>query len=196
MYHRAGLISARKDETIISDPGKGNQLPPYVANELINSPSYAVCKKRSVRHGSYYMCSASWVDFAAYDICAHTIAVAETDGLLADFIRCYKATNQGPPNVDALVHMDLPAGRGTKHTKSTQRRRGAANSNKRRKDVVESGSLCHKRPSCHQFPFPNVGLAQPRLSEQMGRHLQLRLRQPRQHSTRPADFGYVHSSCQ
>ena len=102
MYHRAGLILVRKDETIISDPGKGDQLPPHVANELINSPSYAVCKKRSVRHGSYYVCSASWVDFAAYDICAHTIAVAETDGLLADFIRCYKATNQGPPNSRCL----------------------------------------------------------------------------------------------
>lgn len=157
MYHRAGLILARKDETIISDPGKGDQLPRYVANELINSPSYAVCKKRSVRHGSYYVCSASCVDFAAYDICAHTIAVAETDGLLADFIRCYKATNQGPPNVDALVHMDLPAGRGTKHTKSTQRRRGAANSNKRRKDVVESYVTMSSAPT-----MPPVSISERR----------------------------------
>ena len=49
-----------------------------------------------------------------------------------------KVTSQRPPNVGALIHMDLPAGRGTKKTKSTQKRRGAANSNRRRKDVVES----------------------------------------------------------
>jgi len=66
------------------------------------------------------------------------MAVAEMDSSLTEFIQCYKATNQRPPNIDALIHMDLPAGRGTEKTKSTQRRRGAANSSRRRKDVVES----------------------------------------------------------
>ena len=83
------------------------------------------------------MCSASCIDFKAYDICAHTLAVAEMDSSLTEFIKCYKATNQGPPKVDALINIDLPTGRGSKETKSTQRRRGTVNSNTRRKDVVE-----------------------------------------------------------
>lgn len=92
------------------------------------------------------MCSATCIDFAAYDICAHTIAVAEVDGSLTEFVQCYKATNQRPPNVDALIHMDLPAGRGTKKTKSTQRRKGATNSNRRQKDVVESyAKTCERK---------------------------------------------------
>lgn len=138
MYHHAVMILACKKENIISDPGKGDKLPRYVANESVNAPSSVVCKKHSVRHGVYYVCSATCIDFNAYDICAHTIAVAEMDSSLTGFIQCYKATNQRPPNIDALIHMDLPAGRGTEKTKSTQRRRGAANSSRRRKDVVES----------------------------------------------------------
>ena len=113
-------------------------MPRYVANESVNAPSYVVCRKRSVRHGAYYVCSTTCIDFVAYDICAHTIAVAEMDGSLTEFVQCYKATSQRPPNVDALIHMDLPTGGGTKKTKSTQRRRGAVNSNRKRKDVVEN----------------------------------------------------------
>ena len=72
-------ILASKEQNIISDPGKGDNLPRYVANESVNAPSYVVCKKRSARHGAYYVCSASCIDFKAYDICAHTLAVAEMD---------------------------------------------------------------------------------------------------------------------
>ena len=136
-YNRAASILAGKEQNIISDPGRGDNLPRYVASESVNAPSYVVSKKRSVRHGAYYVCSASCIDFKAYDICAHTIAVAEMDSSLTEFIKCYKATNQGPPNLEALINIDLLTGRGSKKTKSTQRRRGAMNSNKRRKDVVE-----------------------------------------------------------
>ena len=41
--------------------------------------SIEVAKKHSMRHGLYYVCSASCIDFKADDICAHTIAVAEMD---------------------------------------------------------------------------------------------------------------------
>ena len=136
-YNRAASILAGKEQNIISDPGKGDNLPRYVANESVNAPSYVVCKKSSVRHGAYYVCSASCIDFNAYDMCAHTIAVAEMDSSLTEFVKCYKATNQGPPKVDALINVDLPSGRGSKKTKSTQRRRGAVNSNRRRTNVVE-----------------------------------------------------------
>ena len=136
MYHRASLILARKEENIHPDPGRGDNLSRYVANEAIDAPSYAVCKKRTVRRGTYYVCSGTCIDFKAYDICAHTLAVAEMDRSLTEFVHCYKTTNQRPPNVDALIHMDLPPGRGSKKTKATQGRKGATN--KKRKEVVES----------------------------------------------------------
>ena len=136
MYHRASLILARKEENIHPDPGRGDNLPRYVANEAIDAPSYAVCKKRTVRRGTYYVCSGTCIDFKAYDICAHTLAVAEMGRSLTEFVHCYKTTNQRPPNVDALIHMDLPPGRGSKKTKATQRRKGATN--KKREEVVES----------------------------------------------------------
>ena len=56
------------------------------------------------------MCSTSCIDSKAYGICAHTLAVAEMDSSLTEFIKCYKATNQGPPEVDALINTDLPTG--------------------------------------------------------------------------------------
>ena len=132
-----------KEQNIILDPGKGDNLPCYVANESVNALSYVVCKKRSVRHGAYYVCSASSIDFKAYDIiCADTLAVAEMDSSLTEFIKCYKAINQGPPKVDALINIDLPTGRGSKKTKSTQRRRGVMNSNTR-KDVTWTHQNLH-----------------------------------------------------
>lgn len=78
--------------------------------------------------------SASCIDFKAYDICAHTLAVAEMDSSLTEFFKCYKATNQGSPNVDGLINIELPTAHGPK---KTQRRRGSVNSNKTRRDVYE-----------------------------------------------------------
>lgn len=45
---RAASILAGKEQDIISNPGKGDNLSRYVANESVNAPSYVVCKKRSV----------------------------------------------------------------------------------------------------------------------------------------------------
>ena len=160
MYRRAAAIFSCKSEAIVSDPGKGDNIPRYVANESVNSPSYPVFRNRTVRHGPFYVCSTNCIDFVAYDICAHTIAVAEMDGLLSDFFRCYKATKQGPPNLNSLVHMDLPVGRGTKRTKSTQIRRGASNTNKKRKELVES----YASTSSLNPPFNEVSTSRDKAS--------------------------------
>ena len=127
MYQCASLILARNEENIHPNPRRVDNLPRYVANEAIDAASYAVCRKRSVRHGTYYLCSATCIDFKAYVICAHTLAVAEMDCSLTELIHCYKATKQRPPNVDALIQMNLPPGRGSKKTKATQRRKRATN---------------------------------------------------------------------
>lgn len=70
MYQCALLILARNEENIHPNPRRVDNLPRYVANEAIDAPSYAVCRKCSVRHGTYYLCSATCIDFKAYDICA------------------------------------------------------------------------------------------------------------------------------
>ena len=47
-YQRASLILVRNEENIHPDPRRVDNLPRYVANEAIDAPSYAVCRKRSV----------------------------------------------------------------------------------------------------------------------------------------------------
>lgn len=66
-----------------------------------------------------------------------SIAVAELEDNTQAFISWYKLTKQKPASLSTLSKMDLPAGRGTKRTKSTQVRKGSVNSNKRAKTVVE-----------------------------------------------------------
>ena len=123
------------EQNLILNPGKEDNFPFYVAKASVNAPSYIASKKHSVRHGAYYVCNTSCIDFKAHDICAHTLAVAEMDCSQTEFIKW--ATNQGPPEVDALINIDLPTRCESEKRKSTQRRRGAVNSNTRSKDVVE-----------------------------------------------------------
>ena len=140
MYHDASAILQHAQENIIRAPGQGEKLPWYVANEIANAPSYVVTKKRTTRHGIYYECSDNCVKFSAHNMCAHTVAVAEHDSGLQAFVEYYrsKTAKGGIHNVDSLVQMDLPSARGKKRTKSTQRRKGATNSNKRKKDTVQN----------------------------------------------------------
>ena len=56
--------------------------------------------------------------------------------------------------------MDLPAGRGTKRTKSTQIRRGASNTNKKRKELVES----YASTSSLNPPFNEVSTSRDKAS--------------------------------
>ncbi|XP_078368548.1 uncharacterized protein LOC144652410 [Oculina patagonica] len=64
-------------------------------------------------------------------------AVAELDGNTETFLSWYKVHKQGAANISALSQIDLPSGRGTKRTRSTQIRKGGKNTNKKSKTVVE-----------------------------------------------------------
>ncbi len=101
-----------------NEDGEGENLPWYVANEVANSPSYQVTKKRTARSGVYYECSEGCIRFSAYAICAHTLAVAEIDNRLSDFLIVYKSKKEGTRDLNALVHVDMPAGRGKKRQKA------------------------------------------------------------------------------
>ena len=77
------------------------------------------------------------IRFSAYTLCEHTIAVADIDNRLSDFLKTYKMKNEGKRDLNAIVHIDMPAGRGRKKTKSTQKRKGASN---RKKQLVQEYS--------------------------------------------------------
>ncbi|PFX15807.1 hypothetical protein AWC38_SpisGene19955 [Stylophora pistillata] len=88
------------------------------------------------RYGVYYERSDTGIPYTGYGLCSHTIAVAEQSNT-ENFFHWYKVNKQSSPNISALSQMDLPTGRGTKRTNSTQVRKGTKNNNKRVRTVVE-----------------------------------------------------------
>ena len=61
--------------------------------------------------------------WAAYKLCSHTIAVAEKEAVLANFLKKFaKASRE--PNLTGLAVHDMPKGRDKKATKATRRRKG------------------------------------------------------------------------
>lgn len=135
IFKKAGVLFGRKEEAIVAAPG-ANAVPEHYVESEGGSP-HAVKTKTSSRLGSYYECDSNCIHYAAYNLCAHTIAVAGLEDNTQTFISWYKLTKQKPASLSTLSQMDLPAGRGTKRTKSTQVRKGSVNSNKRAKTVVE-----------------------------------------------------------
>ena len=145
IFQKAGALIGRKKEAIVAAPG-ANAVPEHYVESERGSP-HAVKTKTSRRLGSYYECDSHCIHYAAYSLCAHTIAVAELEENTQTFINWYKVNKQKPPSISTLSQMDLPAGRGTKRTKSTQVRKGSANSNKRVKTVVEGYTEHNSRPA-------------------------------------------------
>ena len=135
MIQKAGVHLARSKEAIVAAPG-ANAVPEHYVESERGSP-YVVKTKNSKRYGVYYECDGKCISYAAYSLCSHTIAVAELEGNAETFINWYKLNKQGSANISTLSQMDLPSGRGTKRTKSTQVRKGAKNSNKGARTVVE-----------------------------------------------------------
>ena len=80
---------------LVTAPGENENPPRYVANESSPASPYVVSRKRSKRNGLSYECSGTCVRFASYHMCSHTLAVAEVDEKLADFIIWYKENKQG-----------------------------------------------------------------------------------------------------
>lgn len=138
MFHKAGQLISRSQQAIVAAPGANANPQRYVENESERGSPYTVTTTSSKNGGIYYECSANCIPFAAYDLCAHALAVAELDSKLGEFIKCYKTVKQGPVNVTALAQMDLPSNRGTKRTKATQVRKGGKNTNKKPRTVVEN----------------------------------------------------------
>ncbi len=91
MYHNASAILQQAQKNIMQTPGQGDKLPWHVVNEIANAPSYIVTRKPTARHVVYYECSDNCVKFSAHNMCAHTIAVAESDGGLQALVQYYRS---------------------------------------------------------------------------------------------------------
>lgn len=61
--------------------------------------------------------------FKAYGLCSHTVAIAELNGTLRDYINGYNLAKK-PAKLSALSDNGLPGKRGCKATKRTSVRRG------------------------------------------------------------------------
>ena len=70
---------------------------------------HQVSKKRTTRSSVYYECSEGCIRFSAYALCEHTLAVADIDNRLSDFLKAYKMKNGGKRDLNAIVHIDMPA---------------------------------------------------------------------------------------
>ena len=71
-------------------------------------------------------CCVSKIVYHGHRIgCAHTIAVAEKEGMLRVLVHKYARSQRGA-NMTTLATQDMPKGRGKKATKATQRRKGRA----------------------------------------------------------------------
>ena len=148
MYNDATTL-ARSENRIVKAPGESDNQPRYVANSISNLPPYQVSQKRTTRNSVYYECSEGCIRFSAYALCEHTLAVADIDNRLSNFLKAYKIKNGGKRDLNAIVHIDMPAGRRRKKTKSTQKCKGASN---RKKQLVQeySASADTSRPSLPQ----------------------------------------------
>ena len=119
MYNDASTL-ARSKNRIVKAPGEGDNQPRYVANSISNLPPYQVSQKRTTRNSVYYECSEGCIRFSAYALCEHTLAVADIDNRLSDFLKAYKMKNGGKRDLNTIVHTDMPAGRRRKKTKENQ----------------------------------------------------------------------------
>ena len=123
MFKRAACLV--KDRFIVAAPGISDNPDRYVASSEPSSPPYVVKRKHNQRHGTFYECCDRCIRFSTFNICSHTLAVAENDGKLSEFLRVYKGNDQNLPRISGLLQADLPTGRGKKATKATQRRKGS-----------------------------------------------------------------------
>ena len=117
MFQKAGVLVSRAKEAIVAAPGANAYSQHYF--ELEQGSPYVVTTKNSKRSGIYYECNGNCISFVPYNLCSHTLAVADLEGNSETFLNWYKLNKQGSANVPALSQIDLPSGCGAKRTKST-----------------------------------------------------------------------------
>ena len=94
----------------------------------------------------------------AYNICSHSIAIAERLALLADFLANFNRVNRC--NLSRLTDIGQPKNAGEKATKATQCRKGAADQQKKGPRAYKSSGSASFSASA---PAPTAALDQIQL---------------------------------
>ena len=79
--------------------------------------------------GNRFICDSECCHFKSIGICSHTVAVAELNGKLLEFVAFYKKTKR-VPNLTSMATSGMPKGKGRKGSEPPRKRK--------RKETVES----------------------------------------------------------
>ena len=90
IFHKAGVITSRRQEAIVAAPGANANPKHFLENESAPVSPYRVTPKSSKYGGLYYECSSNCISFAAYGLCSHVLAIVDLDNKVEGFIMCYK----------------------------------------------------------------------------------------------------------
>ncbi len=72
--------------------------------------------------GSRFKCDSDCINFKSLGICSHSIAVAELNKQLQEFVACFTKSKRKPNFSEVAVH-GMPAGRGRKGSKAPRKRK-------------------------------------------------------------------------
>lgn len=103
-------------------------------------------------------CDKACVNYCAYTICAHAVAVAEDASILSNFCKWYRS-KRSTSNLTSLSNVGLPEKSGQKGVSSTKRRKGAANKKKNASTAVLSNRVLPTQPARPEPAFGTFALA-------------------------------------
>ena len=148
----SSLISG--GNSIINAPGCSTRDAFFVSNDKDRLNPFVI----TVQNATIKCQQEKCVKYAACNICSHSIAIAERLALLADFLANFNRVNRC--NLSRLTDIGQPKNAAKKATKATQRRKGAA-------DQQKKGPRAYKSYGSASFsasaPAPTAALDQVQL---------------------------------
>ena len=145
----------KTDDSIVSAPGvnQGKFVLSYS-----NSKPHLVVPSRS----SIYSCDSECPNWKGLGICAHSVAVAEMNGKLPDYIEKVKKKKQ-TPNISKFAKSTMPKGRGRKGSQQPRKRKAYTSIETHLENpalATNTSDTTHLTPPQFQLPSP-VNQPQP-----------------------------------
>ena len=106
MWDKAEKLLATKN-AITPAPGDD------ISAKMVLSTSSQMPHLVKKEFGGRYICDSRCLNWSSSGVCSHSLAVAEMDNNLSDFLSWYNSSN-AQPNITSLAMTGLPSGRGRK----------------------------------------------------------------------------------
>lgn len=152
IFAKAGKL-LQCEGNVVQAPGSDGKLF-FVLNSYAKTTPHHVS---IAGNKSQYVCDANCIKWVTHKICPHTVAVAEYQQQLQNFLNWFNNKSK-QPKYTSLANFNMPASRGKKASKATSRRKGG-DPNKQ-KDILEK----YSKPSVDKntqnipaLPNPSVG---------------------------------------